>query len=121
MIHDYRAREMLKVISVGDYKAFESIKSELKDKPYQVKLTMCDADWHVEVVERMIKFAKSRICVVQLVMLYKNITKLLNIDMVHRVIILINSLHYKGRLHSVLSHREIVPREKFRYPKICIG
>jgi hypothetical protein len=32
--------------------AFESIKNELQAEPYKITLTTCDADRHVETVER---------------------------------------------------------------------
>ena len=44
MIREYGCRGVFEVISICADKAFESIKSILKDKPYQVALTTCDAD-----------------------------------------------------------------------------
>ena len=116
-----RARGVFKVITISADGAFDPIKSELKDEPYNVKLSTCDADCHVEFVERMIKFVKERIRVVQVAMPYKTIPKRLMIEMVHRVVILMNSLPHKGSLHSILSPREIVTGNKFRCPTICIG
>ena len=52
---------------------------------------------------------------------YKTIPKRFTIEMVHCVIILMNSLPRKGSLHSVLSPREIVIGKKFRCPKVLIG
>ena len=54
MICKYRAQGVINVVSIGADKAFDSIKSNLKDEPSKVILTMCDADWHTEVIERMI-------------------------------------------------------------------
>ena len=42
-------------------------------------------------------------------------------EMVHRVIILVNSIPRKGSLHSILSPREIGTGKKFRCPTIRIG
>ena len=56
--------------TIGADKAFYCIKSELQDVPYQVELTTCDADRHVEVIEGMIRFLKERIRVVCLQMPY---------------------------------------------------
>ena len=61
MIHEFRARMFFNVISIGTDKAFESIKSELEDKLYQIALTTCDANRYVKVIERMIRFEKKRI------------------------------------------------------------
>ena len=52
---------------------------------------------------------------------YDCIPKRLTIEMVHRVIILMNSLPCKGALHSILDPREIVTGNKFRCPTIKIG
>ena len=51
----------------------------------------------------------------------QNYFKRLTIEMVHRVVILLNSLPHKGSLHSILSLREIVTGNKFRCPTIRIG
>lgn len=71
MILKYRARGVFNVIFVGANKAFEFFKSELKDKPYQFTLTTCDTDWHVEVIEKMIRYVEERVRIVQLAMLTK--------------------------------------------------
>ena len=52
---------------------------------------------------------------------YKTIPKCMTIEMVHRVIILMNLFPRKGSLHSILSPREIVTGNKFRCPTIRIG
>lgn len=52
-------------------------------------------------------------------MSYKTIPKRFTIEMVHCVIILINSLPHNGGLYSVLSPRETVTK-MFRCPNICI-
>lgn len=63
------------VINIGADKAFESIKSELKDETQQVILTTYNADYHVEVIEMMIRFIKEKFRVIHLAMLYKTISK----------------------------------------------
>ena len=65
MIREYRARGVFEVISISADKEFDSIKSILEDKPYQIALTTCNADQHVETIEGMIRFVKERIRVVQ--------------------------------------------------------
>ena len=44
MIRMYQSRGVFEVINIGTDKAFDSIKSILKDKPYQVALTTCNGD-----------------------------------------------------------------------------
>ena len=121
MIREYRSRSVFNVVTIGADKAFDAVKSELEDAPYNVSLTTCDADRHVEVVERMIRFVKERIRTVCLAMPYKSIPKRFTIEMVHRVVVLMNPHPRKGSLHTVLSPREIVTGKKFRCPKIRIG
>ena len=69
----------------------------------------------------MIHFVKERIQTVRLAMPYKTIPKRFAIGIVHRVVVVKNSLPWKGSLHSVLSPREIVTGMKFQCPKIRIG
>ena len=108
IIYEYQVRGIFDVVSIGATKAFDLIESELKDEPYNVTLTTCDADCHVECVERIIQFVKERIKTVRIAMSYKTIPKRLTIEMVHHVVILMNSLPCKGILHSILFPREIV-------------
>ena len=44
MIKVYRARGVFEVVSIGANKAFDAVEAEMKDEPYNVSLTMCDAD-----------------------------------------------------------------------------
>jgi hypothetical protein len=54
MVQTYKSRSVFNVVSIEADGAFESIKHELQDNPYRIKLTTCDADRHVETVERQI-------------------------------------------------------------------
>ena len=121
MLREYRLRRVFEVISIGGDNAFDAIKSELKDEPYNVTLDTCDANRHVEVVERMICFTKERIRAVRVAMPYDYLPIRMTIAMVHRVVILMNSILCKGSLHSILSPQEIVTGRKFRCPNVCIG
>ena len=121
MIREYRSRGVFEVITIGGDNAFEPIKSELEDEPYNVTLDTCDANRHVEVVERMIRFTKERIRAVRVAMPYERLPICMTIEMVQRVVILMNSIPQKGSLHSILSPREIVTGRKFRCPNVCIG
>jgi hypothetical protein len=117
----YRSKGIFTVVTIEADGAFDCIKHDLQDKPYQVVLTTCDADRHVETVERQIRFLKERIRAVRLMMPYKKIPKRFTIEMVHRVTMLINSLPKQNGIHSVLPPREIVSGKKFRCPSIKIG
>jgi hypothetical protein len=121
MIQTYKCRSVFNVASIEADGAFESIKHELQAKPYNITLTTCDADRHVETIERQIRFLKERIRAVRVMMPYKKIPKRFTIEMVNRITILINSLPKQNGIHSVLSPREIVTGKKFRCPSIRIG
>lgn len=120
MIREYRARGMFEVVTIGAIKAFYCIKSELQDVPHQVALTTCDADRHVEVIESMIRFLKKQIIVVRLQMPYKKIPKQFLIEMIQRVVVLVNSLPRKGGIHCVMLSREIVTGLRLRCLEIRI-
>jgi hypothetical protein len=113
MIQTYKSRGIFAVVTIEADGAFESIKHELQDEPYQITLSTCDADRHVETVERQIRFLKERIRAVRLMMPYKRIPKRFTIEMVHKVTMLINSLPKSNGIHSVLLPRDIVTGKKF--------
>jgi hypothetical protein len=113
MMKEYRSRNIFKVITIEADGAFDSIRHELQDEPYQVALSICDADRHVEIVERQIRFLKERIRAVRLMMPYKKLPKRFTIKMVHSITRLINSLPKQNGIHSILSPREIVTGKRF--------
>ncbi|OEU08351.1 hypothetical protein FRACYDRAFT_250146 [Fragilariopsis cylindrus CCMP1102] len=117
----YKSRSVFKVVTIEADGAFECIKHELQDKPYNITLSTCDAGRHVETVERQIRFLKERIRAVRLMMPYKKLPKRFTVEMVLRVTMLINSLPKQNGIHSVLSPREIVTGKKFRCPTIKVG
>jgi hypothetical protein len=121
MIQTYKSRGVFSVVSIEADGAFKCIKHDLQDKPYQVELTTCDADRHVETIEQQIRFLKERIRSVRMMMPYQKIPKQFTIKMVHRVTALINSLPKQNGIHSILSPKEIVTGKKFRCPSIRIG
>ena len=61
MLREYQAHGIFNVVRIGADKAFDAIESKLKDEPYNVTLTTCDANQNVEVIEIMIRFVKERI------------------------------------------------------------
>jgi hypothetical protein len=75
MIQTYKSRSVFTVVNIEADGAFESIKHELQDEPYNVTLTTCDADRHVETVERQIRFLKERIRAVRMMMPYNKLPK----------------------------------------------
>jgi hypothetical protein len=121
MTQTYKCRSVFDVVSIEADGAFESIKHELQAKPYNITLNTCDADRHVETIERQIRFLKERIRAVRVMMPYKKIPKRFTIEMVNRITVLINSLPKQNGIHSVLSPREIVTGKKFRCPSVRIG
>jgi hypothetical protein len=121
MVQTYKSRSVFTVVSIEADGAFQSIRHDLQAKPYNIALTTCDADRHVETVERQIRFLKERILAVRLMMPYNKIPIRFTIEMVHRITVSINSLPKQNGIHSVLSPREIVTGKKFRCPSIRIG
>jgi hypothetical protein len=92
MLRMYRSRHLIRVVSIEADGAFELVQQELQDNPYQVSLTTCNADRHVETIERHIRFVKERIQSVQMMLPYTKLPKRFLIEMVNQVIKLINSL-----------------------------
>jgi hypothetical protein len=101
--------------------AFEAIRQELQDNLYQVGLTTCYADRHVESIERQIRFVKHRIRAVRMMLPYTKLLKRFLIKLVNQVIKLMNSLPKKGGIHPIISPRELVTGKKLRVPSIHIG
>ena len=106
MIREYRARGVFNVINISADNAVESIKYELEAKPYQFSLTTYNADCHEERIHVHLKLP------------YKTLLKQFTIEMVNRIIILINSLPREGGLYSVLSSRGIITGKNLRWLKI---
>jgi hypothetical protein len=81
MLQMYRSRHPLRVLTIEADGAFEAIRQELQDQPYQVALSTCDAGQHVETIERQIRFVKERIRSVRMMLPYRNV----KIDIGHPV------------------------------------
>jgi hypothetical protein len=96
MIRMYRSRHPLRVVNIEADGAFEAIWQELQDEPYQVALITCDADRHVETIERQIRFVKERIRSVQMMLSYKKLPVRFLIELVSRVTMLMNSCYASG-------------------------
>ena len=79
MIRKYQSQGIFDVVSIGADKTFDVIDSKVKDEPYNITLTTCDANSHVKYVERMIWFVKEQIRIVRVTMPYKTIPKRMTI------------------------------------------
>jgi hypothetical protein len=60
MVSQYQLRDFKVSHILGD-NAFECCKSTLEADPLNIKLTTCDKDGHVQIIERAIRFVKDRI------------------------------------------------------------
>ena len=121
MLRTYKLRGIFQVCSLTADGAFKCLQSELENEPYQVPTHFCDARKHVDFVERTNRFVKERIRCVRLRMPFKKLPKRFIVEMVYRVVILMNSIPREGQVHESLSPREIVTGKKFRCPDIEIG
>jgi hypothetical protein len=96
MLQIYQSRHPLRVLTIEGDGAFEAIRQELQDQPYQVALSTCDAHQHVETIERQIRFVKERIRSVRMMVPYKRLPKQFLIELVYCVTMLMNYLPKKG-------------------------
>jgi hypothetical protein len=123
MISQYQLRGFKVTHILGD-NAFECCKSALEADPFNIKLTTCDKDGHVQIIERAIRFVKDRIRGLRAMMRtlkFKRIPRRFLIEAVYRTVIMINSLMRKGGVSAFLSAREIVTGKKLRLPPHEIG
>jgi hypothetical protein len=121
MIRMYRSRHPLRVVKIESDGLFEAVRQELQDKPYQVALITCDADRHVETIERQIRFVKERIGSVRMMLPYKKLPIRFLIELVSRVTMLMNSIPKKSGIHRIISPRELITGKKLRIPEHHIG
>jgi hypothetical protein len=73
MLRIDQSHHPLRVLTIEADGAFEAIRQELQDEPYQVALSTCDADRNVETIERQIQLVKER--TVRMMLLYKKLPK----------------------------------------------
>jgi hypothetical protein len=121
MIRMYRSCHPLRVVNIEADGTFKAVRQELQDEPYQVALITCDADRHVETIERQIRFVKERIQSVQMMLPYKKLPIRFLIKLVSRVTMLMNSISKKGGIHRIISPRELITGKKLRVPEHHIG
>jgi hypothetical protein len=123
MVLQYQLRGFKVTHILGD-NAFDCCKSTLEADPLNIKLTTCDKDGHVQIIERAIQFVKDRICGLRAMMRtlkFKRIPRRFLIEIVYKTVILINSLIRKGGVSEFLSAREIITGKKRRLPPHEIG
>jgi hypothetical protein len=123
MVSQYQLRGFKVSHILGD-NAFDCCKSTLEADPLNIKLTTCDKDGHVQIIELAIRFVKDRIRGIRAMMRtlkFKRIPRRFLIEAVYRTVILINSLMRKGGVSEFLSAREIVTGKKLRLPPHEIG
>ena len=123
MISQYQLRGFKVVHILGD-NAFECCRSTLEANPYNIKLTTCDKDGHVQIIERGIRFVKDRTRGIRAMMRtlkFKQLPRRFLIEVIYKTVILINSLMRKGGVSQFLSSREIITGKKLRLPPHEIG
>jgi hypothetical protein len=123
MVSQYQLRGFKVTHILGD-NAFDCCKSTLGADLYNIKLTTCDKDGHVQIIERAIRFVKDRIRGLRAMMRtlkFKRLPRRFLIEIVYKTVILINSLGRKGGVSEFLSAREIITGRKLRLPPHEIG
>jgi hypothetical protein len=123
MVSQYQLRGF-KVNHILADNAFDCCRSTLEADPYNIKLTTCDKDGHVQIIERAICFVKDRVRGIRAMMRtlkFKRLPRRFLIEIVYKTVILINSLTRKGGVSEFLSAREIVTGRKLRLPPHEIG
>ena len=86
-----------------------------------VDLVACATDSHVPRAENAIRFVKERVRSVQSKTPFDRYTKRFTIEMLKRVVVLINSFRRKSGVHPVMSPRQILFGKKFKAPLCKIG
>jgi hypothetical protein len=123
MTSQYQLRGF-KVTHIMGVNAFECCRPTLEANPCNVRLTTCDKDGHVQIIERAIRFVKDRVRSLRAMMRslkYKRLPRRFLIEIVYKTVILINSLMRKGGVSAFLSPREIITGRKLRLPPHEIG
>ena len=106
ILSDYKSRGFKVVTASGD-NAFEPLKDWMKSE-LNVILTTCDIKSHIPRAENAIKFVKECVRCIQSEIPYKRLPRRLTIEMVRRVVVLINSFHRKSCVHPVMSPQQLL-------------
>ena len=100
---------------------FVSLKSELEAEPHQIKLTTCDKNAHVHVVERAIRFVKERIRGLKSMLPFNRLPRRLLMEIVYSIITKINSISCGKRPEHGMSPRHLITGNKLILPEFKIG
>lgn len=130
--HNKRVQDALKDI-VADYEhqgfkictafgdnAFEPLKGWMNQE-LDIVLDTCDAESHVPRAENAIKFVKERVRCARSQMPFKKFPKRVTIELVKRMVVLINSFARRTGVHPVMSPRQIVMGRHFLTPLCKFG
>jgi hypothetical protein len=123
MVSQYQLQGFKVTHILGD-NAFNCCRSTLEADPFNIKLTTCDKDGHVQIIERAIRFVKDQIRGIRAMMRtlkFKRIPRRFLIEIVYKTVILINSLMRKGGVSEFLSSSEIITGKKLRLPPHKMG
>ena len=116
---DYENREF-KVVSMFGDGAFEPLTDWARIELH-VDLVTCAADSHVPRAENAIQFVKERVRLVQSETPFNQYPKRFTIELMKRVVVLINLFRRKSGVHPVMSPRQILFGKKFKTPLCKIG
>ena len=119
IVAEYNTRGFKVRTASGD-NAFAPLKDWMLEE-LDIVLTTCDSDSHVPRVENSIKFVKERVRCIQSELPFKKLPRRFTIEIVKRVVVLINSFARKSGVHSVMSPRQIMFGRKFIPPLCKIG
>ena len=119
MVLDYQARGF-KVVSMFGDEEFEPLVNWVQSELH-IDLVTCAADSHVTRAENAIRFIKDRLRAIQSETPFDRYPKRFTIQMLKRVIVLINSFRRKSGVDPVMSLRQILFGKKFKTPLCKIG
>ena len=119
IVAEYKTRGFQVRTASGD-NAFAPLKEWMLEE-LDIVLTTCDSDSHVPRVENAIKFVKERVRCVQSELPFRKLPRRFTIELVKRIVVLINSFARKSGVHSVMSPRQIMFGWKFIPPLCKIG
>ena len=119
IILDYEHRGFKIVSMIGDG-MFEPLTDWARIE-LQVDLVTCAPELHVPRAENAIRFIKERVRLVQSKTPFKQYPKRFTIELMRRVVVLINSFRRKSGVHPVMSPRQILFGKKFKTPLCKIG
>ena len=111
IVAEYKTRGFQVCTASGD-NAFAPLKEWMLEE-LDIVLTTCDSDSHVPRVENAIKFVKERVRCVQSEVPFRKLPRRFIIELVKRIVVLINSFARKSGVHSVMSPRQIMFGRKF--------